>query len=499
MSYTDIGSTQSSCLSSPETPATTVSADSSPEFTKTISANTNTEFAQYNYNENSNSNNIENIGLAGDSKSFSMSSLNSRNFTESYSICEKLNYTNNGLKSHNQQPISSFSSSSTSSSRIIAERKSVFVEALVDSATLIIESMWSFSTEALCYTHRAMPLKRFVQETLRRSRTSYSTLQLALYYLILIKPYILKTREHNRKTNNPVKPGTSPSLRCGRRTFLAALMLASKYSQDRNYSAKAWSKVSGLKTKELCENELLFLKAVDWNLFVDYAVYERWSQVLFECACDPSFSDSGHNLSNNCNSDSNSNSNYNSEKYKIWIERFRNMDVSITNCNWQSSLNKPVTNSHSTTSISPEHKCENTNFSKNTKCNSSNVTTTTLRSDITVIRKPVGLKRKYSVIGSSGVTRNVNNSGNYSSNYSDSDSEASIRNRKRIQISSLLNHDDYDFNEHTLQSQVSEYQPISIKRENINNNDSNDTTKLPQTVTSIFTVDTKATTTVEVV
>jgi hypothetical protein len=33
---------------------------------------------------------------------------------------------------------------------------------------------------------------------------------------------------------------------CGRRMFLAALILSSKSLQDRNYSARAWSKISGL-------------------------------------------------------------------------------------------------------------------------------------------------------------------------------------------------------------------------------------------------------------
>jgi hypothetical protein len=33
-------------------------------------------------------------------------------------------------------------------------------------------------------------LRTFIQETLRRSRTSYSTLQVALYYLIKVKPHV---------------------------------------------------------------------------------------------------------------------------------------------------------------------------------------------------------------------------------------------------------------------------------------------------------------------
>lgn len=195
--------------------------------------------------------------------------------------------------------------------------------------------MWSFSTESECYIHKAMPLDRFIHETLRRARTSYSTLQLALYYLILIKPYIFDTREHNAKYKIGVPSGISPQLRCGRRAFLTALMLASKYSQDRNYSVAAWSKISGLGVKELCDNEVVFLKAVDWNLFVNYNVYERWSQVLFECAAE--------------NEDEYESP---SDKRVVWIERFRVMDTNITTCHWASPKAKFISTQPSTLSLS---------------------------------------------------------------------------------------------------------------------------------------------------
>lgn len=232
---------------------------------------------------------------------------------------------------HNQQSVST---------NKLSECKSLFVEALVDAATLLIESMWSCSTTSSCYIQQSVSLKRFVQETLRRSRTSYSTLQLALYYLVLIKPYIFAAREEQK-----LSKGSGPiALACGRRTFLAALMLASKYSQDRNYSVAAWSKISGLPTNELCENEVKFLDAVKWNLFVGYDIYERWSQVLFECACDPS----GVTPVPSATNSTSSVHAQDLHKRSIWIERFRTININITNCDW---LNKvavtsvPSTNS----------------------------------------------------------------------------------------------------------------------------------------------------------
>ena len=124
-----------------------------------------------------------------------------------------------------------------------------------------------------------LPLRTFIQETLRRSRTSYSTLQVALYYLILIKPHVPKcdfTME---------QPGDNESFRalqCGRRMFLASLILASKYLQDRNYSARAWSKISGLKTQEINTNEMTFLTAISWSLHIPNGIFERWTEIVLK-------------------------------------------------------------------------------------------------------------------------------------------------------------------------------------------------------------------------
>src|SRR5690348_10878551 len=122
-----------------------------------------------------------------------------------------------------------------------------------------------------------LPLRTFIQETLRRSRTSFSTLQVALYYLILIKAHVPRwdfTME--QRDDSP----SSRALQCGRRMFLAALILASKYLQDRNYSARAWSRISGLDTLEINQNEMAFLLAVNWNLHVTEEIYKRWADCV---------------------------------------------------------------------------------------------------------------------------------------------------------------------------------------------------------------------------
>ena len=161
-----------------------------------------------------------------------------------------------------------------------SERKGNFVDCLVDSATQMVEVIWQLAEpKSRCENasgRGVLPLRTFIQETLRRSRTSYSTLQVALYYLILIKAHLPK---HDFTMSQP-EDTSLRALQCGRRMFLAALILASKYLQDRNYSARAWSKISGLKVCEINTNEMAFLEAVNWKLHITDPIWEKWQEVV---------------------------------------------------------------------------------------------------------------------------------------------------------------------------------------------------------------------------
>ena len=122
-------------------------------------------------------------------------------------------------------------------------------------------------------------LRVFVQEVLRRSKTSYSTLQVALYYLILIQSCIPK---HDFTMEQSEDSPACRAMQCGRRMFLAALILASKYLQDRNFSARAWSKISGLQTCEINSNEMAFLSAVSWKLHIPQPVFDKWTDIVLK-------------------------------------------------------------------------------------------------------------------------------------------------------------------------------------------------------------------------
>ena len=59
----------------------------------------------------------------------------------------------------------------------------------------------------------------------------------------------------------------SPLL-CPRRSFLAALILASKFIQDKCYSNRAWAKLSGLSPREIGRCERALGEALEWRLWV---------------------------------------------------------------------------------------------------------------------------------------------------------------------------------------------------------------------------------------
>lgn len=170
-----------------------------------------------------------------------------------------------------------------------SDRKLSFVDSLVDAATQIVQAIWPLANVG-CRNATAiggrgvLPLKTFVQETLRRSRTSYSTLQVALFYLVSIKHRVPK---FDFTMEQPDDTAAVRALQCGRRMLLAALILASKYLQDRNYSARAWSKISGLSTKEINVNEMAFLDVIDWRLHVPEAVFRRWTDFMLKHAAMP--------------------------------------------------------------------------------------------------------------------------------------------------------------------------------------------------------------------
>ncbi|KAJ1549212.1 hypothetical protein HK405_007782, partial [Cladochytrium tenue] len=172
----------------------------------------------------------------------------------------------------------------------------------------------------------------FIQELLRRSKTSFSTLQLALFYLVRLHGICLATKlttqgmqkdavailqrsyssAPDRQADVAVAPtqtvensaemefehagkepeedayphnfGSAAALAAvtgdARRTFLAALVLASKYLNDRTYSSRAWSRMCGLPVAEINRAERTLLLAMDHRLHVSRDAFRAFSARL---------------------------------------------------------------------------------------------------------------------------------------------------------------------------------------------------------------------------
>ncbi|KAL8826918.1 MAG: hypothetical protein Q9191_003505 [Dirinaria sp. TL-2023a] len=150
------------------------------------------------------------------------------------------------------------------------------------TTTQTLETIWPLTRSCGNPTdkQRLIGLRTFVQEVLKRSKTSYSTLLVALHYLIVLMPCV--PRYGNFTMEQIDDSEGCRAMQCGRRMFLAALILASKYLQDRNYSTRAWGKISGLKICEINTNEKVFLAAINWRLHFPSSLFQRWENIVLK-------------------------------------------------------------------------------------------------------------------------------------------------------------------------------------------------------------------------
>lgn len=146
---------------------------------------------------------------------------------------------------------------------------------IIDTNALVIETMWCSNSSSHSRQAAVVPLRTFIQEVLKRSRTTYSTLQTALFYLFRSRPAITA---HLRQGQQDKWEGAYIS--CGRRMFLASLVVASKFVQDKTYRNSAWAKIAGLPVAEINAAERIFLDLVDYRLFISQPTFEQWHHLL---------------------------------------------------------------------------------------------------------------------------------------------------------------------------------------------------------------------------
>jgi Cyclin len=145
----------------------------------------------------------------------------------------------------------------------------------LDTTAKVIEAIWPTVNKPKA---NVVSLRTFIQEVLKRSRTTYSTLQTALFYLFRVKNAIIHQLQGQSMTTTIRRE--QDYISCGRRMFLASLILASKFLQDRNYRNSAWAKISGLPVSEINAAEMVFLKLIDCNLFISKATFDQWYNLL---------------------------------------------------------------------------------------------------------------------------------------------------------------------------------------------------------------------------
>jgi hypothetical protein len=151
----------------------------------------------------------------------------------------------------------------------------------IDANALVIESIWVSATPHYTTKAAVVPLRTFIQEVLKRSRTTYSTLQTALFYLFRSRPEILihlQRMQASFSSNN--ERWEDAYISCGRRMFLASLVLASKFVQDKTYRNSAWAKIAGLPVAEVNAAERIFLELIGYKLYISQPMFEQWHHLL---------------------------------------------------------------------------------------------------------------------------------------------------------------------------------------------------------------------------
>ncbi|KAI8071272.1 hypothetical protein BC940DRAFT_252768 [Gongronella butleri] len=150
-----------------------------------------------------------------------------------------------------------------------------YVDALVDMCAMVIEAIWPASRPSTT----VVPVRCFIQEVLKRSKTSWNTLQAAFFYLFRARQAITAQLDIPRTNQIPLA-GKDAYIHCGRRMFLASLVVASKYVQDKTYRNAAWARMAGLPVHEINTAERVYLELLDYKLYIDQTTFDQWLQLL---------------------------------------------------------------------------------------------------------------------------------------------------------------------------------------------------------------------------
>ncbi|CDH50220.1 hypothetical protein RO3G_08728 [Lichtheimia corymbifera JMRC:FSU:9682] len=154
-------------------------------------------------------------------------------------------------------------------------RRLAYAEALLDIVTNMVEIMWQGIFRdvelALPASTGGGALRTYLREVLKRSQTGWTTAQMAVQYLFQTQRAIRRHLQRHR--------GAS-IVCCARRMFLAALIVASKFVQDKTYRNSAWATIARLPVREVNLAERVFLDLCQYRLYIPPLMFADLHRVL---------------------------------------------------------------------------------------------------------------------------------------------------------------------------------------------------------------------------
>ncbi|KAI9493615.1 hypothetical protein BDB00DRAFT_763372, partial [Zychaea mexicana] len=124
-------------------------------------------------------------------------------------------------------------------------------------------------------------MRSFIRQVLKRSHTTYTTAQIAICYLFqtqqAIRRYMLSEPRQSIKRDY---------ISCGRRMFLASLIVASKYVQDKTYRNSAWASIARMHVQQVNLAERVFLEMCDYQLYMKQNVFDDLHRLLRDYVAD---------------------------------------------------------------------------------------------------------------------------------------------------------------------------------------------------------------------
>ncbi|KAH3673096.1 hypothetical protein WICMUC_003929 [Wickerhamomyces mucosus] len=144
-------------------------------------------------------------------------------------------------------------------------KKNQIINKYIHQASIYITSLFQTEKNQIISN---LSYENFLREVLKRSRSSISIFQIAIYYF--------KNLQLKLSINHSNIGEKTSFIKCPKRSFLICLILSFKYNYDCNYSFKCWSKISGLDLKEIKSLEFQTLKLLNYDLGLSNDKFANW-------------------------------------------------------------------------------------------------------------------------------------------------------------------------------------------------------------------------------